>query len=390
MSKGVTFVTPWYGAFAGGAEVAARRLALNLSMRGMDVSVYTTCCPTPFDDWWTDGLAPGRYDTDGLKVRRFPVNTEGSETFHRLNAKLVNGRGLSGAEELDYMRSTIGSHELISRIKADRSSTYVFIPYLYGTTFWGVNAVAERSVVIPCLHDEAVAWWGSTRDMMLKAKMLVFLSEEERALAERLYKKDLSHMPVLGVGVNTDVRADGQRFRVKYGIKGPFIVYMGRKDRGKNLLVLIDYVKSHTESFGADLKLVLIGGGDDSLVPSGDPRFVDLGFVPEEDKYDALAASTALCNLSVNESFSFVVMESWLAGAPVIVSSGSSVTRGHVERSGGGFSVGNSGEFSRCVEELTRKPALGRRLAQMGRRYVVENYSWDRVAPAYMEAFRKA
>lgn len=383
----IRLVTPWYGEFAGGAEFAARKLAENLRGRDMDAGVLTTCCKTPFDDWWTDHYAPGDYVVNGVPVTRFPVNGSSSDLYHLTNYKLIKGLPISRKDELNYMRGTINSHALISFLKKNRQNIYVFIPYLYGPTFWGVNAAPERSVMIPCLHDEAIARWGVIKETFSKAGKVVFLSEEERALAGRLYSIDTGSMPVTGMGLDTDISCDASRFREKYGIDGRFLLYSGRKDRGKNILVLIDYFKKYLESHGNGMKLIFTGGGDASLVPRGDPRFVDLSFIAEQDKYDAMAASTALCNLSENESFSFVIMESWLAGRPVIVSSRGSVTSGHCLRSGGGFPVSGADEFRSRVHELSMDERLAAGMGDLGRDYVLKNYSWERVVPKYVEIF---
>ena len=48
-------------------------------------------------------------------------------------------------------------------------------------------------------------------------------------------------------------------------------------------------------------------------------HLIDLGFVPIQDKYDAYAAAELLCQPSKHESFSYVIMESWLCERPVLV-----------------------------------------------------------------------
>ena len=385
----IRFVTPWYGEFAGGAEVAARKLAENLFSEGVDVEILTTCCRTPFEDWWADYYIPGKYKINKVPVLRFPTNKESADLYHLVNHKIINRLPVSKEDELNFMRGNINSHALIAHIKQNRDCYYVFIPYLYGPAVWGINALPERSILIPCLHDEPIAKWEIVRGMFIKARKVIFLSEEERVLASHLYSADMSAMPVLGVGVDTDISHDGKRFRGKYGIKDRFIVYAGRKDRGKNVLLLIDYFKHYLDLHPSDLKLVFIGGGDPSLVPINDTYFTDLGYIPEQDKYDAMAASIAVCNLSENESFSFVLMEGWLAGRPAIVSSKGSVTSGHCLRSKGGFPVSDADEFCTRLHQLVRDDILSREMGSSGRGYVLGNYTWDKVLSRYIETFKE-
>lgn len=385
----IRIVTPWYGEFAGGAEFAARRLAENLLKADVDAGVLTTCCRTPFDDWWSDYYAPGRYEANRVPVIRFPVNKELSDLHHQTNYKIINGLPILREDELNFIRGSINSHALISHIKSNRDCIYVFIPYLYGPTFWGINAVSEKAVMIPCLHDEAVAKWGIMKEAFSKAKALIFLSEEERSLAQKLYDLDVANMPAIGIGVDTDIYPCAARFRDKYNIRGQFILYAGRKDRGKNIIPLMEYFRRYIELYGMGIRLVFIGGGDASLVPRNDPHFIDLSYVSQQDKHDAMAASLAVCNLSENESFSFVIMESWLTGRPVIVSSKGWVTKGHCERSGGGIPVGSMDEFCNSLKQLVDNEDIAIKMGQNGRRYVFENYTWDKILPKYLDIFEK-
>lgn len=385
----IRFITPWYGEFAGGAEFAARKLSENLLKEGVDVGVLTTCCRAPYDDWWTDFFTPGNYKVNGVPVSRFQLNKESAELYHQANHKIINGFPISKEDELNFMRGSINSHSLISFIKMDRQSIYVFIPYLYGLTFWGINAIPESSIMIPCLHDEPVAKWGVVKETFLKAKKIIFLSEEERELAKRLYDIDSNSTPVAGVGIDADISCNASRFRDKYKIQGRFLVYVGRKDRGKNIHILIDYFKHYRGLFDKDLKMVFIGGGDNSLILNDNNKLIDLGYISEQDKYDAIAASIALCNMSENESFSFVIMESWLTCRPVIVSSKSSVTRKHCMKSNGGFFVSNAEEFCMRVKQLSDHENLAGKMGEAGRKYVLENYAWDIITSKYIDIFEK-
>lgn len=131
-----------------------------------------------------------------------------------------------------------------------------------------------------------------------------------------------------------------------------------------------------------DLRMVFIGGGDDSLIPDRD-FFVDLGYLSEEDKFNAYAGAFACCLLSKNESFSFVIMESWGASAPCIVSDDCPVTRGHCMRSNGGLPVRGADEFCAAITYLREHPAVRAGLGSRGRDYVLKNFAWSEVIRRY-------
>ena len=140
------------------------------------------------------------------------------------------------------------------------------------------------------------------------------------------------------------------------------------------------------EAFGQwkNLKLVLIGEGRCS---STSPDVIHLGHQSERTKRDCMAAAVALCQPSVHESLSYVVLESWLAGVPVLVHSDCAVTRKHVVKSGGGFHFDSIEIFRATIAALLSSPALRTRMGASGRRYVRAEYDWSDVLDRLENAF---
>jgi glycosyltransferase involved in cell wall biosynthesis len=160
---------------------------------------------------------------------------------------------------------------------------------------------------------------------------------------------------------------------------------VGRKDRGKGLPELVAGYEDFARRLGADAPpLVLLGEGDDALVPHGD-AFMDLGFGSEAQKLALQEGALATINLSTHESFSLVVMESWLSHTPVIVSADCGVTAGHCARSGGGIAVSGSAELGAALGAL-RDRALGALAGKAGHAYVETEYAWDAVTDRFARA----
>jgi glycosyltransferase involved in cell wall biosynthesis len=113
----------------------------------------------------------------------------------------------------------------------------------------------------------------------------------------------------------------------------------------------------------------------------------DLGFVPLQDKYDAYAAAALLCNPSLQESFSLVVLEAWVVGTPALVHGHCAVTREHCTQSNGGLYFTNYAEFEACLDLLLGRPGLRTALGQNGREYVLQHYSWDTIVDRYKSLF---
>lgn len=134
------------------------------------------------------------------------------------------------------------------------------------------------------------------------------------------------------------------------------------------------------------LKLILIGGGNIEFPKNGD--VIDLGFVPAQDKHDAYAAASVFCNPSQFESFSLVIMESWLAERPVLVNGDCAVTTDFARKSNGGLYYQNYIEFEKCLQYLLTNPGTARQMGANGRDFVLKNFSWDAIVKKYTEYFK--
>jgi glycosyltransferase involved in cell wall biosynthesis len=125
-----------------------------------------------------------------------------------------------------------------------------------------------------------------------------------------------------------------------------------------------------------------LGKGQVALPPAS-AGVVDLGFVSRQDKADAYAAATALVQPSLNESFSLVLMESWLQETPVLVHGACAVTREHARLANGGLYYTNFAEFAATADYLLEHMDVARKMGQNGRRYVLENYRWSHIIAQY-------
>ena len=125
-------------------------------------------------------------------------------------------------------------------------------------------------------------------------------------------------------------------------------------------------------------------------VENPDPEnIIDLGFVDIQDKYDAYAAAEFFCNPSQMESFSIVIMESWLAGRPVLVNGKCPVTKDFAIQANGGLYYDNYAEFEECARYLMTHEKTAAGMGQNGRQYVLEHFRWDVITKNYRDYFHR-
>ena len=383
------FVVPRYGPeVVGGAETLVRGLAEHLAADGAGVDVLTTCARDHLS--WKNVLRPGVSMERGVAVRRFPVRARDGRRYGWLHQRIQRGGRVPVEDELRWAEESVWSEELFAHLVRHRAAydAVCFAPYLYGTTLWGVPLVPERAVLVPCLHDEPFAQLTVVRTAFEAARGFIFNAPPEAALAETLYGLGDRPAGVVGLGFDPPPRTDPEAFRRRHGLEGPIVLYLGRKETGKNVPLLIQYVCRYRETHRADVTLVLAGDGP-VTAPRGAVGVRDLGYLEPLEKAAAYAAATVVCQPSVNESFSIVLMEAWLAGTPVLVHAGCPVTTYHTTRADGGLAFSDYYEFAEALTLLLENEARRRRLGLQGRVYVEREYAWPAVTARLRDVLRR-
>lgn len=380
------FVVPRYGEeVVGGAEDLARRTAEELASRGYSATALATCALDHHT--WRNHYAPGAGTLNGVEVVRFPARTRlGDAKLQRVLWALEAGERLGERDQERWLDGVLASDGLLEHISSEgsRYSHLIFLPYLFGTTYFGSLVDPERSYIIPCLHDEPYAHQSLIVEMLSRVKGLIFNSPGEKRFASRLLGV-ADPGPVVGMGFRP-LDGDGFAFRDAFPVRGDFLLYAGRREKGKNTPLLMEYFRRFAGERPGRLTLVLMGAGEVSIPPDSSHLVHDLGRVSERRKWDGYSAAFAFCQPSVNESLSIVLLESWLAGRPALVNRACEVTREHAELSGGGLAFGDYGEFAEALGMLLDDGGLAARMGDAGRRYVEEKYNWDSVTGRLLEA----
>ncbi len=388
----VAFVPPRYGqTVVGGAEILTRMLVEELHSRGWPVEILTTDAVDLNQRESKERFAEPLEVINGVTVRRFPWDrVRLTRRFHRIWRRIQDGKRVSLAEQEFWCRSLVCSEELLRYLEehAEEYRAFVFIPYLHGTTYWGIKTVPHKSYLIPCLHDEPYAYLDIYHRMMHMVRGVMFNTYPEMELAQRLYGPNIRGKVVGGVAFHPYI-GDPSRFRHVFNIAGDFVLYTGRKEPPKNIPLLLEYFCNYLVNTGRDVKLVLAGANYVKVPACFLNQVIDLGYLDERDKQDAYAAATVLCQPSVRESFSIVLMEAWLSEVPGLVHGDCAVTRYHVEKSGGGLWFDDYPTFHEALDFLLDHPEVRRTMGRRGKEYLMQNYSWDLIIRLFQEVLEE-
>jgi glycosyltransferase involved in cell wall biosynthesis len=358
----------------GGAEYFARLLAEHLTAIA-EVRVLTTCAIDYHT--WANEYPPGKTQLNGVEVERYPVDFPRAEDLIQRTAQILY-KEHSLYDEYDWVRAQGPySTKLFTAIRDAYANTdlFIFVTYLYAPTVFGLPLVADKAVLIPHAHDEPYLKLDVMRHIFHAPQAIVYNVEPEMRMVQTIMQNSYIPQFTAGVGIDPPQNVNTERFRSKYNIKGDFILYVGRIDAGKNVDELFDYFIQYREQFNSDLKLVLIGKAHIPIPDRSD--IISLGFVSEEDKFDAMASALTLVQPSRFESLSLVALESWLMETPVLVNGAGEVLKYQCRQSNGGLYYNSYEEFELALTRLLTDPETARVMGQQGRAFVQNRFNWD-------------
>jgi glycosyltransferase involved in cell wall biosynthesis len=366
---------------AGGAERLCLQTAQHVCA-AWDVEILTTCAHDART--WKDAYAPGTSTIGGVPARRFSVpRPRDIAEFDRSSRRIVQtGGGRTEGESWVRAQGPMapGLFEHLEREGASYDCVF-FYSYLYATTYFGLPLVAERSVLVPLAHEEWMLGLEQYDALFAAAAAFAFVSPEEQALVERRFPQArTAPRRLAGAGIEPPA-VRPERFLAERGLRGDVLLCVGRVEEAKGTGELLSHFGALQSADPRARTLVLAGPVAMRIPPRDD--VVALGWITEDEKWDALAAATIACVPSAYESLSLAALEAWAVGTPVLANGASAVLIGQCRRANGGLWYANESEFV----ELARTRLLGRagELGASGRRYVGEHYTWERVRGALGE-----
>jgi glycosyltransferase involved in cell wall biosynthesis len=368
----------------GGAELHARYIAERLA-RHAQVEVVTTCARDYVT--WRNERPAGAETVNGITVRRFPVDRERDpRAFGRHSERVFNHRH-SLADELAWLDSEgPTSRALVNHLAADDGADFVVLfSYRYYHAYHAARKLAHKAVLVPTAERDPAIGLRMFGPVFRSVRAIMYNSHEERAMIEAAAGNPDVPGVVVGVGSEVPERADAQRFRQKFGLQRPFAIYVGRIDENKGCGELFNFYTRYAATFPKGLDLVLIGSA--MMTVPDHPRIHHLGFVSDEDKFDALAASDLLIMPSYFESLSMVALEAWAMGKPVLANGRCDVLKGQCIRSNAGLYYESYQEFVEALHAMEGNGALHARLGVNGRAYFREHYAWPVIERKYLDMF---
>lgn len=379
----LAFVVQRYGLeINGGAELHCRWVVEHMK-KFCEVEVLTTQAYDYIT--WKNHFPEGEEMVNGISVRRFPViRFRDPERFGRIQNHIIENEHTFD-EELKWLEEEGPlAPALIDYIK-DHENDYdyfLFFSYRYYHSYWGINALPNKSILVPTAEHDSIIHLSLFKDLFRKPRALIYNSVEEKNMINSLSQNQDILGDVVGVGTEIHETFSPDDFRQKYGINGDYVIYIGRIDENKGCAQLFQFFQRFKQEEATDVKLVLIGSSKLNIPAHSD--IIHLGFLSEEDKFSGLDGALLLMMPSFYESLSMVTLEAWAMGKSVLANGQCKVLKGQCKRSNAGLYYRSYFEFEEALRLILRTPQLRDAMGKNGKEFFQQHYTWDVIENKYL------
>ncbi|MBI3671560.1 glycosyltransferase family 4 protein [Candidatus Azambacteria bacterium] len=229
-----------------------------------------------------------------------------------------------------------------------------------------------------------------TKEAIKYAKKIITVSDNTKNDLIKLYNADSKNIHTVHHGVfNLLKNSEVKQSKEKY------ILYIGRIERKKNIIGMIEAFEIAKKKFKIPHKFILLGGdgyGYDKIKKRIDSSSYkdDIkmkGYVSEKEKESFLSGADIFLFSSFYEGFGMPILEAQVLGAPVITSNISSMP----EVAGDGalmIDPKDSEEMAEAIYKISSDENLRKNLIEKGFKNA-EKYSWERCAKETLDIILK-
>ena len=140
---------------------------------------------------------------------------------------------------------------------------------MYYPIVYGIPLCKNKSIIIPTLHDEIVAYFPIYKDLLSVDLIYSFNTPEELEVYKKIYNRVPEKYSIIG----TCITLNPISIPDKPNIYGNYILYVGRVDSGKGVGQLISFFKEWKKRYNYDQQTQSqTDAVDNNLMRQSDPR----------------------------------------------------------------------------------------------------------------------
>ena len=354
----------------GGSESLAYQFATRLAARGHDVRVV---CAQAFDD------------------RRVFTN-EGVEVVQVKPRGGFLGSVADASTLVDLMRT-----DVLEWYAEDREIIHNIGREYLDSSLEVAEALGTPIVLTPLAHPGQFHGGDTPADFLRyrRASVITTMTDWERAWFGSL-GIDPFRVITTGMGANATRSHDGAGFRARHRIPAdaPVILYVGRRERYKGYIHLLDAAEIVWQRYN-EARFVFIGVPGfygamvDEFARYTDDRIIEIERAGAAEKSAALDACDLYAMPSVHETFGIGYLEAWLHEKPVIGGDIPPLREVIADGVDGLLVAQKVADIARAVTRLLDDPALRSAMGRAGNAKLQERWDWERVMDRVEDAHRR-
>lgn len=371
----------------GGAEYHARLIAERIASY-FDIEVFTS---TALDYiTWEHYYPEGQEIINGIPVHRFKVaKPRDPKVFGDLQNFIFNEEHTI-EDEMKWLEEEgpyVPDLLAVLEQREKEFAYFIFFSYRYYHSYWGLLKFRQKAILVPTAEHDEVIYLRLFKRLFHMPGAIVYNSYEEKEIINKISGNENITGDIVGVGSEVPITFSPQTFRDKFDILGKYFVYIGRLDENKGVPLLLEYYLRLLRETNVEMTLVLMGKSVIEIPEH--PRIRALGFMMNEEKFNALYGAEFLVIPSQFESLSMVSLEAWAIGKPVLANGRTEVLRGQCQRSNAGLWYTDYEEFKEIILLLAKDERLKKVMGKNGRTFFETHYSWPVIVHKYVEIIKR-
>ncbi len=239
-----------------------------------------------------------------------------------------------------------------------------------------------------------VSLWAE-KTCLENCDVIIAVSMETKRDIISLYGIEENKVHVIHNGIDEEIWRPIRNPRVleKYGIREPYILFVGRLSRQKGILTLIEAAKD----LPSDLTVAIVTGkpDDPNLIVEVSRAVKNLKNVvwinkvlEREELIPLYTMALAFICPSIYEPFGIVNLEAMACGTPVIASNVGGIPEVVVDGETGILvAPGNPVELAETVTRLYNNRSMAKEMGVRARERILEKFTWSKVAQKTYELY---
>lgn len=371
----------------GGAEYHARLIAEKMSQY-FDVEVFSSTARDYIT--WKHHYPDKCERVNNIPVHRFTVQkTRNPKTFGQFQNLIFDDEHTLDDERRWMEEQGPYFPDLLETLekRENEFDYYFFFSYRYYHSYHGVKRFKDKAVLVPTAEHDPVVYLRLFKDFFNMPGAIIYNSHEEKKMIHKVSGNEKVLGDIVGIGSEIPDSFNPQSFRDKYNIREKYFIYIGRLDENKGVPELLRFYLRLLNEEAIELTLVLMGKSVIDI--PGHPKIKFLGFLMDEDKFDALTGAEFLVIPSQFESLSMVTLEAWAVGKPVVANGRTEVLQGQCRRSNAGLWYTNYDEFKKIILLLNENRELKEIMGRNGKNFFETHYSWPVIENKYLKVIEQ-